>query len=96
MNRKTLIRLFLEGMRYPQGKHRVMVSKVFEITVRPNEVIELDEYEGISSEENCHQERKFRPKEKPEPDMFHVGKSILSLKDGQLIEKPGEGWGDSV
>ena len=97
MNRKTLIRLFQDGMRYPPGKHRVKVSKVFEITVHPDEVVELDEYEGFLAEENCGKRRIFRPRaEKVEPEMFHVGKSILDLRDGEVVEEPGGGWPESV
>lgn len=80
INRKLLIELFRGGMRYPQGKHQVRLSKVFQITVRPDEVVELDEYEGFVAEEN-HDEK-----------MFHLGRAILDLKKGHVEEEPGTGW----
>ena len=93
MDRKLLIELFQDGMKYSPGKHRLWISKCFEITVLPDQVVELDEYEGFCAQENCS------PKGEPQAAvegrskrMFHVGRSILHLKDGQVVEKKGIGW----
>ena len=97
MNRKELIRLFQKGMQYPPGKHHFWISRCFEITVRPDLVVELDEYEGFSSEKR----RKNGPRRKDSGEtttqgMFHVGRSILDLKDGQVTEEPSQGWERSL
>ena len=92
MDRKMLIELFQGGMKYAPGKHRFWISKCFEITVRPDKVVELDEYEGFSAQENCREQVNPRPSAQGRNKMFHVGRSILHLKDGQIVEKGGEGW----
>lgn len=86
MDRRRLVTLFQKGLQYPSGKHRFWISRCFEITVRSDEVVELDEYEGFSSETG---ERK---KKEPSSEMFHVGRSVLYLKDGTVVEEQGEGW----
>ena len=43
MDRKLLIELFQDGMEYPAGKHRFWISRCFEITVRPDKIVHLDE-----------------------------------------------------
>ncbi len=92
MDRKLLIDLLQDGMRYSQGKHRFWISRCFEITVHPEEVVELNEYEGFLTEKDSsvkpiRQDKKIEPKQ-----MFHVGRSILDLKDGRLVEEIGSGW----
>lgn len=81
MDRKKLIDLFRNGMEYPQGKHQFWVARCFEITVRADRVVELDEYESFSHHG------------KPgSSEMFHVGRSVLHLKEGKIVEEGGEGW----
>ena len=82
MDRKKLVDLFRKGMQYPSGKHRFWISRCFEITVRSDSVIELDEYEGFSSDEQ----------KRAGEEMFHVGRSIVDPRDGQVIEESGQGW----
>ncbi len=91
MDRKLLIGLLQDGMKYSQGKHRFWISKCFEITMRPDSVIELDEYEGFSSEAgpNLKSSKRRRQSDK---EMFHVGRSMLDLRDDRLTEESGRGW----
>ena len=92
MNRNLLIELFRDGMRYPTGKHQLKISKVFEITVRPDEVVELDEYEGISTDGDLRPHKRRPATEGSSREMFHVGRSVIHLKDGKVVEESGEGW----
>lgn len=85
MDRKKIVDLFQKGMQYPPGKHHFWFSRCFEITVRPDSVVELDEYEGFSSKK----EPRHPSKDK---EMFHVGRSIVNLRDGQVTEQSGKGW----
>jgi hypothetical protein len=86
MDRKKLVELFRRGLQYPSGKHRFWVSRCFEITVHPDKVVDLDEYEGFASETG-------KPARKRQcSDMFHVGRSVLDLKDGTVVEERGDGW----
>lgn len=82
MDRKKLIDLFRKGMQYPHGKHCFWISRYFEINVRADSTVELDEYEGFSSEGQS----------KAGKEMFHVGRSVLRLKDGTVTEHDGQGW----
>ena len=95
MNRKTLVRLLADGMRYPQGKHRLWISKCFEITVLPDRVVELDEYEDFSEENSAHPRADRAKTPKKLKEMFHVGRTILRLEDGHVLEEAGSGWRDS-
>lgn len=95
MDRKKLVDLFQKGMQYPTGKHRFWVSRCFEITVRPDSVVELDEYEGFSSEAGPDLKSVKRRRES-DKEMFHVGRSMLDLRDGQVKEESGEGWGPAA
>ena len=81
MDRQKLIDLFRKGMEYPTGKHRFWIARCFEITVRADQVVELDEYESFS--------HRGTP---DSSDMFHVGRSVLHLKEGKIIDQDGEGW----
>lgn len=81
MDRKLLIELFQDGMKYSTGKHQFWITRRFDIKVRSDRVVEMDEYEGFDTD--------------PAPEatkMFHVGRSILHLKNGQVVEQPGKGW----
>ena len=93
MDRKVLIELLKEGMEIPSGKHRLWISRCFEITVRPNRVVELNEYESFSSEKGDGPLQKA-PQEPARSDreMFHVGRSILHLEEGKVVEESGTGW----
>ena len=82
MERTMLVRLFRNGMRYPVGNYCFWVRRHFEITVHPNEQVEIDEYESFATEE-CPDQGSKR---------FHVGRSVLDQKAGHLIEEPGTGW----
>ena len=92
MDRKMLIGLLRGGMSYSAGKHRLWISRCFEITVRADKVVELDEYEGFSTEENLEKANAPAAGASDCKKMFHVGKSILHLKDGQVVESLGKGW----
>ncbi len=96
MDRKLLVELFQNGMKYTPGKHRFWVSRCFEINVRHDHVVELDEYEGFGSEQHPD-EKRLAPlvvpaKSPKKKKMFHVGRSVLNLRDGQVVEEPGNGW----
>ena len=81
MDRKKLIQLFQKGvMEYPVGKHQFWIARRFEIHVQKNQV-QLDEYESFST-----------VSEPESREMFHVGRSILHLKDGRVEEELGDGW----
>lgn len=77
MDRQLLIDLIQKGLIEEPGKHHLWVSKCFEITVRPDEVVLLDEYEGYAT------------REKGAKKLFHVGRSILRLKEGTVAEEAG-------
>ena len=94
MDRKILIQLLRDGMQCPPGRHRFWVSRCFEITVRPDKrVVELDEYESFATEDGSEPARR-RSRASDCKEMFHVGKSDLHLKDGQVLEESGGGWRD--
>ena len=93
MDRKLLVKLFREGMVYPTGKHQFWISRCFEITVRPDKVVELDEYEGFSADPGKKGAKRKRPQKKGRKGMFHVGRSILDMKEGRIVEEAGGGWG---
>lgn len=94
MDRKRLIDLFRKGMEYPPGRHRFWISRCFEITVRADDVVELDEYESFASEQARNPEEALceGPQAGNPGEMFHVGRSVLRLKDGEIEEEPGRGW----
>jgi len=91
MDRKKLVDLFQKGMQYPPGKHRFWISRCFEIHVRQDSVVEMDEYEGFASETGpaLKSQKQRRQSDK---EMFHVGRSILHLQDGRVTEETGQGW----
>ena len=91
MDRRKLVDLFRKGMQYPPGKHRFWVSRCFEIDVRPDSVVELNEYEGFSSEAGPGL-KSVKRRRQSDKEMFHVGRSMLNLRDGQVKEEAGEGW----
>ena len=93
MERKLLIGLIQEGMRFPRGKHRVWFSRCFEITVHPGKVVEVDEYEGLS-EENTQTGLRAGNEAGAKGRMFHVGRSILQLQRNRICEEAGTGWKD--
>ena len=92
MDRKKLVDLFQKGMQYPPGKHRFWVSRCFEINVRPDSVVELDEYESFSSEAGPDL-KSVKGRRQTDKEMFHVGRSRLDLQGGQVKEESGAGWG---
>jgi len=92
MDREKLVDLFKKGMQYPPGKHRFWVSRCFEIHVRPDSVVELDEYEGFSSEAGP-EIKSVKRRRQTDKEMFHVGRSMLDLRDGRVQEESGAGWG---
>lgn len=94
MDRRKLVDLFRKGMQYPPGKHRFWISKYFEIHVRPDSVVELDEYEGFSSEPGPEL-KSVRRRRQTDKEMFHVGRSRVDLKDGNVREESGQGWESS-
>ncbi len=92
MDRKSLIELFRKGMQYPAGKRRFWIARCFEITVRPDSVVEMDEYEGFSSDHDGVPEGEAQPAGTGSRGMFHVGRSVLHLKDGRVVDEEGQGW----
>ena len=93
MNRKNLIELFRKGMNYPLGQHHFLISRFFEITVRPNLMVELDEYEGFVGHGGSSQDSSKPGQQDRLADMYHVGRSVLDLKSGRVTEEQGKGWG---
>ena len=91
MDRKKLVDLFRKGMQYPPGKHRFWISKCFEITMRPDSVVELDEYESFCSEAGPNL-KSIKRRRQSDKERFHVGRSLLDLRDGRLTEESGQGW----
>lgn len=92
MDRKKLVELFQEGMEYPPGKHKLWISRCFEITVRPDQVVEFDEYEGFASQSENGRSAHRRRRQERRGNMFHVGRSILQLGNGEVVEETGDGW----
>ena len=95
MDRNKLIALFKQGMRYPLGTHRLWCCRCFEMTVRPEGVVEVDEYEGVSPSGKALDPPRHPALQEALRGMFHVGKSILHLKGGSILERTGQGWGIS-
>lgn len=93
MDRKKLVDLFQTGMQYPPGKHRFWISRCFEITVRPDWVVELDEYESFIAERDGRSRSRQQKSSTRSREMFHVGRSVVNLKDGGVVEEAGAGWG---
>lgn len=89
MNRRVLTELFRQGMRYPPGRRRLWVIQCFEIAVQPGEVVAIDEYAGSAIEDGETPMQPPRPGEASGCQMLHVGRSILHLTEGRVIEKPG-------
>jgi len=94
MDRKVLVELFRKGMEYPPGRHQLWVRRCFEIRLRSDQVVEIDEYESFSTKKKQDvvsvQSQRVGPKDLKK--MFHVGRSILNLKDKQVVEEKGAGW----
>lgn len=94
MDRKVLVELFRKGMQYPPGKHRLWVRRCFEIRLRPDRMVEIDEYESFSTKKRgadvSAQSQRAGPKDSRK--MFHVGRSVLNLRDKQVVEENGTGW----
>jgi len=93
INRDTLIQLIQEGMEYPEGKHRFWVARCYEITVRDDKTVELDEYESVSTELAVNKEVVRFNRRSQDKEMFHVGRSIVNPEKDNVIEKIGQGWG---
>ena len=55
-------------------------------------LVTLDEYEGYDEEKNLSRRNRQHRIEPMDGKMFHVGQSILHLKDRQIVNKPGAGW----
>ena len=92
MDKKLLIELLQDGMKYPPGKHQVWVSRCFELNVRTDQVVELDEYEAIDAGDGLGTKQQGVRKRQDRPEMFHVGRSVLRLREGLVTEQPGAGW----
>lgn len=94
MDKKLLIELLQDGMQVPTGRHRFWVSRCFEITVRPDrKVVELDEYESFATDRPGSKGRRSPgPARGGRKEMFHIGKSVIHLTDGRVVEESGEGW----
>ncbi len=93
MDRKVLIELLRNGMKYPIGKHQLWISRCFEITVRPNKVVEVDEYETYDERNGLSVKSGKRAGAHNRAGMYHVGRSVLLPKDKRVIkEAAGAGW----
>jgi len=94
VDKKLLIELLQDGMQVPTGRHRFWVSRCFEISVRPDKkVVELDEYESFSTEKDPRSRKRGRRSAAAGcKEMFHIGKSVIHLTDGRVVEELGEGW----
>lgn len=92
MDRKSLIELFRNGMQYPAGKRRFWIARCFEITIRPDSVVEMDEYEGFSSDHEGISDGDCPSLSIGSKEMFHVGRSVLHLKEGRVVDEEGRGW----
>jgi hypothetical protein len=92
LSRETLIALLKRGMEYPAGKHRLWVSRCFEITVDLNQKVNVDEYEEFTTELGLCTKQERPNQTKKGRQMYHVGRSVLNLKGGKVIEERGEGW----
>jgi len=92
MDKKKLIQLFQDGMAYPPGKHHFWISRCFEITVRQNEGVELNEYESFAAQKRTSAPFRRVSDKEGQGQMFHVGRTLL-LKDGRVIEEGGAGGG---
>ncbi len=93
MDRKVLITLLQDGMRYPTGKHLVWISRCFEITVRPTRIIEVDEYECYGEKQDGTIGSGSHADPRGHAGMYHVGRSIISAKDKRVVkEESGGGW----
>ncbi|MCM8811947.1 MAG: hypothetical protein NC910_02730 [Candidatus Omnitrophica bacterium] len=92
MDRQMMVNLIRnEVVENPKGKTRFWLVRCFEITVRPDRVVELDEYEAY---EVCEGKNGIEACSDPCADlrslagMFHVGRSVIHLNDGRVIEEP--------
>ena len=93
MDRKTIVELLRNGMKYSIGRHQLWVSRCFEITVHPNKVIDVDEFESYDEKNGLKFRNGTVPEAKRRDRMYHVGRSVISLKDRQVIDTvPGSGW----
>lgn len=96
MDRKVLVELLRNGMRYPIGRHQIWISRCLEITVRPDRVIVVDEFEAYDERSGLKSRNGTRASPERRKRMFHLGRSLVSLKDRRVIDNaPGAGWVDS-
>ncbi len=97
MDRTVVVELLRNGtMKYSVGRHQLWVSRCFEITVHTNKLIEVDEFEAYDEKNGMKFRNGTVPDGKRHDRMYHVGRSILSLKDRQVIDTvPGSGWVNS-
>lgn len=91
MDRQMMVNLIRNRVvENPKGKTRFWLVRCFEITVRPDRVVEVDEYEAY---EVCEGKNGIEACNGPRADfkslagMFHVGRSVISLSDGRVVEE---------
>lgn len=91
MDRQMVVNLIRNRMvECPKGRTRVWVTRCFEITVRPGRMVEVDEYEAC---EVCEGKSGVQACNGPRADfksldgVFHVGRSVISLNDGRVVEE---------
>lgn len=85
MDRKVLVDLLCNGMRYPKGTHHVWVTRYYEITVLPSRKVVVDEYE-------CYGEG-HGAAPKNGADKFHLGRTVIDQKEHYVVrEAAGWGW----
>lgn len=92
MDRQMMVNLIRNRVvENPRGKTRFWLVRCFEITVRADRVVEVDEYEAY---EVCEGKNGIEACNGPRADyrslagMFHVGRSVIHLNDGRVVEEP--------
>lgn len=96
MNREILIGLLCNGMKYPVGRHQIWISRCFEITVRPDRTVEIDEYEAYDERNGVEARSCLCSNGEDHVGTYHIGRTAISLKDKRVIrEAKGKGWIES-
>ncbi len=92
MDRKMVVDLIRNKMvQCPMGRQRIWLTRCFEITVRSDQVAEVDEYETYGNGNGAEVRNGKSGGAKNRAGMLHVGRSIVSLKDGRVIEEGKRG-----
>lgn len=87
MDRTLLLKLFMDGMRYPPGTRQLWVTRCFDVTVHPGQVVTVDEYENAVVQEAARAASRTMCCRHHE--LHHAGRSVLDLRTGLMTEHPG-------